>query len=241
MLATCARREGEGEEKRARKYKRILFKFRKRVRVFCADDGARIPSERERESESDRDLPRVEGGRHTAGGGVNECFRVRIIDVRNILEALINVGREATQGRDGARQPRQVAIGFQLENDYSCRVTVACHLGSFVTERKRDREKELGLCLSLSLFWSRCHVQQMPRVEKTHPFTTFSLFFPVFTLKVFSLSEGPEMARFSFQRARARDMRRVGNERNALLSTKAAEEEKRKGEKKKKEGGVRDK
>lgn len=47
----------------------------------------------------------------------------RIIDVKNILETLINVGRD--DDKRGTAVTRQVAIGFQLENDYSCRVTVA--------------------------------------------------------------------------------------------------------------------
>lgn len=73
--------------------------------------------------------------------------------------------RSLAHARATAAAPR-VAIGFQLENDYSCRVTRGCHFGSFVTERKSE-SRNAAFLLS-----SRCHAQKVPRARKrTHPFS----------------------------------------------------------------------
>lgn len=74
-----------------RKYKRILFKFSKSP-VFCNDEALA----RECFPESDRDPPSSRGEGRTTAVKAFPVPVIFIIDVKNILEALINVGDART-------------------------------------------------------------------------------------------------------------------------------------------------
>jgi len=124
---------------RDRKYKRILFKFSKSP-LFT-------PTSRWPECFPESDPPSScsEGGRRRKYFPVPVLFR--IIDVKNILEALINVGREDI--REGWRRRSShmpscywISIGKRLflSSDRGC------HFGSFVTEV----ENSVSLFVALS-------------------------------------------------------------------------------------------
>lgn len=113
------------------------------------------------------------GGSRQRRERYSKSILFRIINVKNILEALINVGCKE-QGRQRAAATRQVAIGFQLENDYSCQVTVAATFGSFVTEV----ENYVTLYIALSQAESTTR-------EKGAPFLFLSFPCFSFTLKIF--------------------------------------------------------
>lgn len=95
-----------------------------------------------------------------------ESILFRIINVKNILEAFINVGC-----KEHKRGTRQVAIGFQLENDYSCRVTV-------VATWARLSPREVRYSLHRAVTRRKYH----EKGTALHPLSFPSSFF---TLKIF--------------------------------------------------------
>lgn len=101
---------------RDRKYKRILFKFTKSP-FFARTRLARVLSE------NDRDPPSSRGeGRCRAGESISVRALFRIIDVKNILEALINVGREDI--REGTAAPQQSHAKLLLDFNWKTIILV---------------------------------------------------------------------------------------------------------------------
>jgi len=161
--AERARVHAPRERAHCRKYKRILFKFLKSP-AFCAFCASDSPAGALSERATAPLPPPSSRGRRRWQAASGARFSSSHNRRQKHFGSVDQCGARGCKGRMAAAA-RQVAIGFQLENDYSCRVTVAATWARLsprirflsssraVTRRRaRERDKDLfSLSLSLSL------------------------------------------------------------------------------------------